>query len=260
MKKVMLMIKKYGCFFVLIGVLLFISCDPGDNSNIIPSPLDRLNLAKKFVDELNRYNERSNVEEMFYLKKIHGISDTTNNYIVVKDEHSGLYNAYDLNKYTQGMTYDAFIKNAGEKGVIDNLFNNQDGTFTDRFNIEWIFEDTSPSTKDLEKIGALKDEMKIANVREGLAADFGLSEERSAQIAKLVLQWNKLEKRRAMTDEDVRAFSKELLGVDLNTALNAYKKSLQGDKHELDLFIKKASEANFITPEKMQLILNQIVK
>ena len=92
-----------------------------------------------------------------------------------------------------------------------------------------------------------------------LTYDFGLSEKRSGNVAKLVLNWKRISKNRSMSNADADAFSKSLIGVNINEATHAFKKSLEGDKASFEGLIEKAAKVNGTSPENMKSLLNGLL-
>jgi len=75
------------------------------------------------------------------------------------------------------------------------------------------------------------------------------------------LEWNKLSSARSVTADDANAFSKELLGFDINSAVEAYKKSVEGDATDLNTLIDQAAQVNGTTPEHInELMTTMFIK
>ncbi len=121
------------------------------------------------------------------------------------------------------------------------------------------FSEVQGTSKDLEKVAAFKETYQMKKMQDLLTYDFGLSEKRSENVAKLVLNWKRISKNRAMSNADADAFSKSLIGVNINEATQAFKKSLEGDKASFDGLIEKAAEVNGTSPENMKSLLNGLL-
>ena len=121
------------------------------------------------------------------------------------------------------------------------------------------FSEDKGKAKDLEKIGAVKEAFATKKVKELLNFDYGLSEKRSESVAKLVVNWKKVSKNRAMISADADAFTEKLIGVNINEATEAYKASLEGDETSLTSLIEKAAEVNETSPENMKELFNNLV-
>lgn len=214
-----------------------------------------LTLAEEFVDELNWYYDTTYGSE-FILVKEHG--EEAYDYAVIYDEWEGEYSAWNLSFYYRGMSMDEYFYYAGSDDIIMGL-DPLGGNRYYSWEYDVIFEKTEGESKDLEKVSAFIEEKRIAKMGEKLAAEFGLSEERSIEIAKLTRQWTDLKKKRSLTDADAHAFSEKLFGFDLNKASAAYKKSLEGDKADLDALFDQAAEVNGTSPERVNQIFNKLI-
>lgn len=126
-------------------------------------------------------------------------------------------------------------------------------------NAYFLLEETVPSTKDLEKIGALQEEIIRTKISESLTIEFGLSEERSEQISRLVQNWSKISNKRKMTSVDANLFVGEIIGTDIENAENVYKKHIEGDSSAYEDMIKNAAQANSISPEHMSDLVNELL-
>ncbi|MBF0298219.1 MAG: hypothetical protein HQK51_05840 [Oligoflexia bacterium] len=236
--------KKLLSLFAVLGLILLVSCEYTEN------PVTK---ANNFEGQLNSYYKTN----QFLLAKAQG-QDATN-YCVIYNQSTGKYIAYNLINYHTGMSMEDYFNSAASSDVIDNLVPSSAGTYYS-WEYKMYFEEASGAEKDLEKMGAFLQEQKIAQIGEKLSAEFGLSEERGIQIAKLSSQWGELKKRRTVTNADVHAFSKQLTGVDLNTATEAYRKSLSGDSQELNNLFEKAASVNNTTPERINKIFMRLLQ
>ncbi|OFZ77159.1 MAG: hypothetical protein A2451_16505 [Bdellovibrionales bacterium RIFOXYC2_FULL_39_8] len=111
----------------------------------------------------------------------------------------------------------------------------------------------------MEKIGGIEEELKVSKMSEYLTAEFGLSEKRSTDIARLTSEWSQLSKTRSMTDADANSFAVEIFGTGIDTLKNGFQKSIEGDKTDLDKLIEQAAEINEISPEHMNKIVSKIL-
>ena len=99
--------------------------------------------------------------------------------------------------------------------------------------------------------------MKAAN----LENQFGLSEERSLEVAKLVSNVSKIKKNRGVTSRDLDAFSQKPLGFNVDEALKAYEKLAQGEGQNWEELMERAAQTNDISPESMkEIISSQLLK
>lgn len=124
-----------------------------------------------------------------------------------------------------------------------------------------LYETTQSSTKDLEKAAALVEELQADKVAETLANDYGLSEKRSLQVARLTMEWNKLSKKRSVTDADADAFSTQVLGFSLSDGIKAVRRAeKEGKKDKLDALIERAAQTNGISPEHVNDLIEKFAK
>jgi hypothetical protein len=208
------------------------------------------------------------------------------NAIVSDGYDSGLYTyegtfALNLDNYEEGDSWNDFMLKSiksnptwvstydGDKSfcvTCNDVQSNGDGTYTGDIysaeigdEVEMTFSEVQGTAKDLEKVAAFKETYKMKKMQDLLTYDFGLSEKRSEGVAKLVLNWKKVSKGRAMSNADADAFSKSLIGVNINEAVEAFKKSAEGDAASLEVLINKAAKVNGTSPENMKGLLNNLL-
>lgn len=176
-------------------------------------------------------------------------------YIVVYDYDYGTYDAYDLRYYNPGENLNNYL-NLHDSSFYYDLMPSAFGTYTD----EWsglIFEKTQASSKDRLKMAALEEGLMIKKASDVLNVQFGLSQERSFEVAKLAVIWQKTPKER-MTDADHDKFSKEVLGHTITQYKNAVAKKLVGNGSELNQLIEDTAAFNGVTPEQMNQVLDNV--
>tara|TARA_Y100001954_G_C15817193_1_gene608175 strand:- start:1344 stop:2246 length:903 start_codon:yes stop_codon:yes gene_type:complete len=245
--------------------------------------------ADKVDSFIDLISENEGVLDVAVLKDL---NDTeTEGWIVVKatlDEGygSGIYTyqttfAINLDDYEEGDTWDEFRLKSIENNPTyvssngnykyfglgsNDVTSNGDGTYTGDIysvdagkRVEMTFSEVQGTAKDLEKVAAFKETYKMKKMQDLLTYDFGLSEKRSENVAKLVLNWKRISKNRAMSNADADAFSNSLIGVNINEATQAFKKSLEGDKASFERLIEKAAEVNGTSPENMKNLLDGLL-
>ncbi len=195
----------------------------------------------------------------------------SSNYIIFKHQGTGgtSYTAYYLPSYTDGMDYNTYFNS--DNGVIwDNLTPNGDGTFsctgctfssggyTGNVTTPLQFEKTVGSTKDLQKAAAISEAFQVKKMSSFIATHFGLSQDRSVQVAKMATAWNKLAKTRAVTDADADTFTKQLTGVSMADMKKAEDSMSVGNMAPLNDVLSKAAAVNGTTSENMANIMNQL--
>lgn len=125
--------------------------------------------------------------------------------------------------------------------------------------VYYTFEESETSSKDLEKIGAIAEEMRVAQSTELLSSEFGLSEDRAFKVAKLANNWNKVAKKRSMTPADANLFAKEVIGSDLAEVKEAMTEAAEGNEAGLSLLLEKAADLNGVSPEDMSEIMGEFM-
>ena len=119
-----------------------------------------------------------------------------------------------------------------------------------------LFSENTASPKDLELMGAKVEDNNAVSVGERLAAQYGLSQERSQEVAKTMAVYNKLITKRALTAQEKNQFSNTLLGVDYNAAEKGLK---SGDANDFDALMEKAAETNGTSPEAVSAIIKDMI-
>jgi len=174
--------------------------------------------------------------------------------------------AVDVSNYVYGTNY---LTYASSNPSFFNLTANGNGTYSCQAGTcttfsgagtssNLVFEKTAGSTKDMEKAAALVEQLKTEEMASHLASEFGLSDDRSIEVAKLASSWQQLSKSRALTNADADAFAQELAGVNFAEINNANKALMGGSTAELNQVIQKAAEVNGTTPENMSLIMTKL--
>lgn len=145
-----------------------------------------------------------------------------------------------------------------ETGYYDTYYTTEYYTYVWYEGNGFRFETGTSASKDLESIAA-----GAADASKGLLADaismrYGLSEDRSLQLANLAVAWNKIENSREMTDADKAVFSKEALGADLGQFEKAIESKAKGDQSQYQSLIQKAAKLNGTSPERAEQILSDL--
>ena len=120
-----------------------------------------------------------------------------------------------------------------------------------------LFEKVHAGSKDLAKIVALKEAAVIQKSAEFISSEFGLSLDRSKELAGLQAHWKKASKK-AMTAAEVDSFSSELLGFSLSDGIAAYTASVEGNEAELNNLIAQSASVNGITPEHATNLMTKV--
>tara|TARA_B100000029_G_scaffold14863_2_gene15333 strand:- start:622 stop:1491 length:870 start_codon:yes stop_codon:yes gene_type:complete len=118
-----------------------------------------------------------------------------------------------------------------------------------------IFEEAAPTSKDLEKIAAFKEALKLNRASKAISSLYGLSEERSFQLSKTILSWKKVSNQRAMTKRDLDHLTVEFAGVKVSEIVESFKDLAQGDEARFNNLIERAAEVNEISPEAVKTMI-----
>ncbi|MBF0299392.1 MAG: hypothetical protein HQK51_11770 [Oligoflexia bacterium] len=200
------------------------------------------------------------------------LANSDSKFAVYKDQ-TGMIRAIKYDDYNPNTSW--WGNFFGKSNFLYGLTDNGNGTFSCNVGscyefmginpkaeyISMVFEEVNPHQKDLEKAGALFEDMQIESGSEYLVQNYGLSEERAKEVAKLSYSWKKVSQKRSMTDKDAEIFSKKVLGVDVKFAEEAIKKSLfTADKSDYNNLIEKAAKINGVSPEHMNKIIDSILE
>ncbi len=171
------------------------------------------------------------------------------------------YVAGNLENYKPGMTVEELLT-AGFEETWVSPYTANDGTVVPGVYADangYLYERSSAGSKDLEKVAAFAEAAAVAQTSEKLVSQFGLSEERGLQVAKLLNNFSKISKNRAVTTADANSFSKELLGADFSSLQTAIEAGQVGDSSKMNSLIEKAAVVNGVSPEHMSEIISEIV-
>jgi hypothetical protein len=172
-------------------------------------------------------------------------------YIVVQDNYNGSLNAIYIDGWNPGYDTYSYMLTAS---TFYNLIDNWDGTYTDYWT-GITFEKSTPTSKDLMAMSAMKEAIDIKASAKNIQDQFGLSAERSLQVARLAVQVKNTPSA-SLTDADVDSVTKELVGSSVAQIKSAEIKKATGDSSEMDALIEKAATTNGVSADHM----NQIIK
>ena len=119
-----------------------------------------------------------------------------------------------------------------------------------------VFEEGSSESKDLEKWGHLLEKENENAFAGYISSHYGLSEERSLFLVKLVKSFNKLKKRRGIIRKDLEKLSLKALGANLESFEKAF---LEGDLEIKESLVLKASKLNDTDPEHMKRLIKDFL-
>jgi hypothetical protein len=174
-------------------------------------------------------------------------------YIVVYDQDYKSYDAYYIGDYHVGDNVSDYITLHNSQNYYD--LTDLGGNLYQDYYTGVTFEETSASSKDLQKVAALKQELTVQKSAKNLKAQFGLSDDRSREVARLAVQLAGTDKK-SMTDKDYDGFSKELLGTSIGKFQAAMKAAKEGNAASMNSIIETAAQVNGVGPEHMNQIMN----
>ncbi len=193
------------------------------------------------------------------------------NYVVLTVSGAENYTAaFYIGDYVPGTEYWTSVNQSASAGndTYWNLTDNGDGTYTcggncesynGQYNTGMIFEKIQGATKDLSKARAFVEAASVEMTSNSLASQFGLSKERSVQVAKMAQAWNKLAGSRKVTDADADSFVQQLAGVSIQDMKNAETAMMQfGNQAPLNSVLDSAAKVNGTSSENMRAIMNQM--
>jgi hypothetical protein len=179
------------------------------------------------------------------------------NYIVVYDYDLDTYDAYWLGGFSPSMDVYDYIT-ANNNRMYYDLDYNGNNVYEDYYTgIQ--FEETSATSKDLEKVAAITQGLRIVKSAKALKAEFGLSEERAVEVARMAAKLATAPKG-SMTDKDYDAFSKELTGASISQFKSALDKSVKGNATDMNSLVDQAAKINGVGPEHMNKIISNILQ
>ena len=207
-------------------------------------------------------------------------------YIVVQTS-SGVIEAFNVDAWTPGTpvssvapaytglapaggnTYSVYVSSGYEDYEwVSSGYYDANGNYVDTSSYQdmgWVdtssyltFEVTQPTTKDLQKLAAFKQQHSISASAVKVQQKFGLSLERATQVAKLAIQAKNTPK---MSNDDYDSLSQQLLGVPVAKLDSAISKTASGDasaNSEVDDIIGQAAQTNGVGPEQARALLNTL--
>lgn len=188
-------------------------------------------LAKEFV-------RRVNVDVWGYDLTLVKTNTNQTDYIVVYDHDYGTYDAYYIGAYNVGENLNNYIS-AYEYSFYYDLMPEAGNYYRDWYS-GILFEKVQPSSKNLSKMKALREDLAINKTAESLRAEYGLSQDKALDAARFSY---KLKNSPAGTysAKDYDAFAKELTGSTITEFQSDIK---AGNMESLQDRIEKAGEVS----------------
>ncbi|MEK6624524.1 MAG: hypothetical protein AABY86_06135 [Bdellovibrionota bacterium] len=119
--------------------------------------------------------------------------------------------------------------------------------------------DGEQAPRDLERLAALNEQQILAARAERIAAQFGLSTERSVELARIYTVWSKKSSRRTLSPVEQEQFALRTVGTDFTTLRAAAKRANEGDSSLLNQVADRAAILNGTSPEQMREILHNML-
>ena len=178
-------------------------------------------------------------------------------YIVVYDYDLGTYDAYDLRYYNPGEDIYNYLVNYDSNFYYD--LTPLGGNLYEDFWTGIQFSQTAMNNHDRMKAAALVEALEVQKATEVLTSEFGLSQDRSQEIARLAVSLAKADKD-AMTDADYDEFAQEVLGQSMTEFKSAIEAKVNGDDSAFEQAMAVAADKNNVTSEHMSEIANMLMQ
>ncbi len=201
-------------------------------------------VAQIFVDDL--YFETYGSEDFEVVK----YNTEQYGFIVVQDIY-GYYYAIDIEGYNPEYDY-ASDYYYDPSTIVEPVSWEYGNTYYSPY--YGYFEKTTATPKDLAKMNAIKEAVILNNKAEFLSSEFGLSMQRSKEVARLTHNWKKAGIK-SMTAAEHDAFSTELLGFSISKGMETVK---TGDVSGISALVEEAAVTNGITPEHASKLMTKI--
>ena len=247
--------RKFLTYLFMLTFLL--ACGGGNGSGNPTTGASHNDLASIFVNKLNATGQY----DVELVKK----STLQYNYIVLYDRDYGTYDAYDLTGFSETTDIMSFV-NANNNYFFYDLiripahYDIWDNYVPTRYEDPYtgtLFERITATAKDLEKMAALTEQVTIARSANHIETQLGLSADRSLEIARLAVQWNK--NKDTLTNADHDAFASEIIGVSITDAKNAVNSAfIDGNQSSLNQVISTAAETNGVSVEHMNVLIQEL--
>lgn len=238
--------KTFKALVALFLVTALVACGGGGGGSTSTGGtyLTHEQLATEFVRRVNL--------DLGYDIEMVKVNTLQYDYIVVYDWDYGTYDAYYIGDYNVGESLYNYV-NSWENYFYYDLIPEGGNTYRDY----WTgtrFEKTNVSGKDLTTAKAFAQELAITKAAKSVHAKYGLSEEKSLDVARFAYKLQTAEKGTyKMSDYD--SFAKELTGSTITEFQNDFK---EGKVVSLAERIQKASEVTGMGPEAMNTLIKDV--
>jgi len=113
----------------------------------------------------------------------------------------------------------------------------------------FVFDNTSPISKDLETFEGLKEQASEKFISEKLKSEFSFTSTRASELAQTLTRYNKLGNLRELTTNEKDYFSEKAFGVNFKTMESALTEKAEGRDVAYKSFLEKAAKTNSVGPE-----------
>ena len=245
-------------FILMISMIILTACNGGDSggNGTGSGVYTHKELAERFVYNLNLSDD--------FAVKLMKDSTEQRDFIVIYDPYTDTYDAinisgYNVNSSATDFYYSASTQFYGDLDVIPS-YDSPSGWVETQYRdhkTDLYFEKVSASAKDLAKVAALKEVIELDKSAEFLSSEFGLSLDRSKEIARLATHWKKASKK-AMTNAEQDSFSTELLGFSITDGKQVIKEASEGNLSGLSELVEAAALKNSISPEHASRLMTKL--
>lgn len=123
----------------------------------------------------------------------------------------------------------------------------------------FTFEENSTASMDLEKVLGLEETQTKEAISNNLSAKYGLSEDRSLEIATMYTQFNQLGSMRELSEAEKKEFEVGTFGSTIEEFEDAFKDQIGGNNSKISTLVEKAAELNGLSPENTNQIISELL-
>ena len=124
---------------------------------------------------------------------------------------------------------------------------------------KYVFSEEYGSQKDLELIGSSLENNTVQALADSISDRFGLSDQRSYRISKVIYNVKKMGKLRRMTAKDTEILYRNVLGVSHNEIAKVMEKLKEGDNTSYEKLLEKISDHNETSPEHIRDLVSDFL-
>ena len=188
------------------------------------------------------------------------VSTRQNGYQIFQNDTTGEYYAFNLSKFTAGMTYAQYESRslpgdmiAGLTMTTETSIDSNGNNVTETYYMYGglRFSNTTTMSRDLELVGSLRDQAAQVYLSHKFQSEYSLSSDRAQELAKLTTRYQRLDSRRALTPSEKNVFAMNALGVNMNQVESAMKQKAEGNTKAYEDMLDTAARVNRTTPEQV---------